>query len=612
MAYRTLRECVDDLLAHGMLRVIEEEIDPRLEMGMIQRRALRAKAPALLFARPKNCAFPMLANLFGTMERLEFIFRDSLSSVKRLFEITADPASLAARPFSALPVLKSVLKLRPIRKKASPRDVPVLANTCKLSDLPRLVSWPEDGGPFATLPLVYSEAPEKPGAANLGMYRVQLAGNEYGPDEAGLHYQIYRGIGPHHAQALARGRTLPVHIYIGGPPALTLAAVMPLPANMSELMFAGLLGGRRVELARCGLELPALSQADFLIQAGIGAICKPEGPFGDHLGYYSMRHLFPVAKVRNVYHRNNAIWPFTTVGRPPQEDTVFGAFIHELTRPLVAKVFEGVKEVHAVDAAGVHPLLLAIGKERYTPYKLREKPQELLTQAFGLLGKTQTSLAKYLLIVSEEDAPALTAADIPGFFEHLLERTNFARDLHFICNASCDTLDYCGGALNEGSRLVWAAAGEPRRSLGMEIKDFPDLPRGFSRPKIFAKGILLIGGSAHSLAPGVPDSRVMDELCPALLKWPERESFPLAVIADDPDFSGADWDNFLWTCFTRSDPATDVYGAGARVNSKHWQCEAPLVIDARAKKFHAPPLEEDPLLVERLKKLARGPLAGIL
>lgn len=612
MAYRTLRECVDDLRGHGMLRVIEEEIDPRLEMGMIQRRALRAKAPALLFTRPKNCAFPMLANLFGTMERLEFIFRDSLANVKKLFELAADPALLAARPFSSFPLLKSLLNLRPIRRKIASKKVPVLTSACKLSDLPQLVSWPGDGGPFVTLPLVYSEAPEKPGAANLGMYRVQLAGNEYAEDEVGLHYQIYRGIGPHHAEALARGMPLPVHIYIGGPPALTLAAIMPLPANMNELMFAGLLGGRRMEFANCGLNLPVISQADFLIQAEIGAACKPEGPFGDHLGYYSMRHPFPVARVHNVFHRNDAIWPFTTVGRPPQEDTVFGAFIHELTRPLVAKVFEGVKEAHAVDAAGVHPLLLAIGRERYTPYKLREKPRELLTQAMCLLGKTQTSLAKYLLIVAEEDAPGLSAADIPAFFEHLLERTNFARDLHFFCNASSDTLDYSGGALNEGSRLIWAAAGQPRRALGIELKDFPDLPGGFSRPKIFSRGILLIQGTKHSLPPRVQDGRLIKELCLALLNWPDRESFPLVVIADDPDFSGADWNNFLWTCFTRSDPATDIYGAGAHINSKCWQCESPLVIDARAKEFHAPPLEEDPIVLERLEKLARGPLAGII
>lgn len=607
-----MRECVDDLLARGMLRVIEDEIDPRLEMGMIQRRALKTKAPALLFARPKNCAFPMLANLFGTTERLEFIFRDSLSSVKKLFEIAADPALLAVKPFSVFPVLKSLLNLRPARKKASAKKVPVLAYSCRLSDLPQLVSWPGDGGPFATLPLVYSEAPDKPGAANLGMYRIQLAGNEYASDEVGLHYQIYRGIGPHHAEALAQGLPLPVHIYIGGPPALTLAAIMPLPANMNELMFAGLLGGRRIELADCGMKLPVISQTDFLIQAEIGEDCKPEGPFGDHLGYYSLRHPFPVAKVQNVFHRNNAIWPFTTVGRPPQEDTVFGAFIHELTRPLVAKVFEGVKEVRAVDAAGVHPLLLAIGRERYTPYKLREKPQELLTQAMGLLGKTQTSLAKYLLIVSGEDAPGLSVADIPAFFEHLLTRTNFTRDLHFFCNASSDTLDYSGGAINEGSRLIWAATGETRRFLGTELKEFPDLPLGFSRPKIFSKGILLIQGTSHRLESGIQDRRLIEELCPALLNWPDREGFPLVAIVDNADFTGEDWNNFLWICFTRSDPATDIYGAGARISNKHWQCEAPLVIDARAKKFHAPPLEEDPVMTKRLEKLSRGSLAGII
>ena len=219
-----------------------------------------------------------------------------------------------------------------------------------------------------TLPLVYTEDPNRPGPAksNLGMYRVQLAGNEYVPNrEAGLHYQIHRGIGVHHAAAIARGEALRVNVAVGGPPALSVAAVMPLPEGLPELAFAGALGGRRIALVAPDGGLPMPAEADFVIQGTIDPhVRKPEGPFGDHLGYYSLKHDFPVLSVSRVYHREGAIWPFTSVGRPPQEDTSFGAFIHELTGPVIPSVVAGVDSVHAVDAAGVHPLLLAIAHER--------------------------------------------------------------------------------------------------------------------------------------------------------------------------------------------------------------------------------------------------------
>lgn len=615
MGYRTLADCVKDLHAHGMLKVIDERIDPVLEMGMVQRRAFINKAPALLFTNPANCAFPMLANLFGSMERLEFIFRDSLDSVKRLFEIAANPVAILKKPLEGIGLLKHLNHLRPLRKRYSDSSkIPVMAYSCQITDLPHLKSWPGDGGAFITLPLVYTEDPVDPASANLGMYRIQISGNEYAPDEIGLHYQLYRGIGIHHASALAHKRRLPVHIYVGGPPALTLAAVMPLPAHMNELMFAGLLGACRMELDDCGMALPVLGQADFMLQAEVGEETRPEGPFGDHLGYYSLRHEFPVAKVSRVFHRKDAIWPFTTVGRPPQEDTIFGTFIHELTKPLVGKVFEGVREVHAVDAAGVHPLLLAIGKERYTPWEICRQPRELLTLAMHLLGNTQTSLAKYLLIVAEEDAPSLSCHNVAAFLTHILERTDFSRDLHFLTSASCDTLDYCGGYLNEGSRLIWAAAGKPKRRLERELREFPDLPTGFGHPLVCLPGIMALSGPPHRQEAGIQDRRVMDELCPALASWPSSKNFPLVVLADDSQFCSASLENLLWVTFTRSDPATDTYGANSRITAKHWQCDPPLIIDARKKGFHAPPLEEDQSLLKRLEKLsvANGPLAGII
>ena len=356
-----------------------------------------------------------------------------------------------------------------------------------------------------------------------------------------------------------------------------------------------------------------LAEADFCISGHILPHLKPEGPFGDHVGYYSLRHDFPVLQVEAVHHRTGAIWPYTAVGRPPQEDTVFGDFIHELTGALVPQVFQGVREVHAVDAAGVHPLLLALGSERYTPYEAQRRPRELLTAALHMLGTTQTALAKYVLVAAHEDAPDLRARDVVAFFRHLLERTDFGRDLHFITRSTTDTLDYTGFALNEGSKLIWASAGGKRRDLGLEVHDLPSLPEGFGDARCAGPGILVLRGPRHELGRNETDPR-MDGLAACLARWPQREAFPLVAVVDDAAFCAADFDNFLWVAFSRSDPAADIYGTGAVVRARHWSCEGPLLLDARVKPFHAPALEEDPAVQRRVDALAApgGPLHGLI
>ncbi|MDR2573482.1 MAG: UbiD family decarboxylase [Desulfovibrio sp.] len=609
MACACLMECLADLGAHGHLKEVDAPVDPHLELAAIQRRLFRAKSPAVLFTGVKGTRFPMLANLFGTRERLRFLFRDSLNTAEFLLKMAADPVEIFKHPWRATKLAAGLAHMPPRRVSRAP----VLECRCALEELPRLTSWPGDGGPFITLPLVYTEHPGKtgPAGANLGMYRVQLAGNDYAPDEVGLHYQIHRGIGPHHAAALQRGESLPVRIFVGGPPCLSVATVMPLPEGISELYFAGLLGGRRTALSRERLPLPVLAEADFCLSGHILPNLKAEGPFGDHMGYYSLRHDFPVVRVTDVHHRENAVWPFTVVGRPPQEDTVFGEFIHELTAPLVPRVFHGIQEVHAVDAAGVHPLLLAVGSERYTPYEAQRRPRELLTAAMHLLGTTQTALAKYVLLAASEDAPGLSARDVMAFLRHMLERVDFSRDLHFITRSTADTLDYTGFALHEGSKLIWASAGEKKRDLGSDPGETPILPEGFGRMLPVMPGVVVLRGPKHTLSRGTQDPAV-EALAQSLALWRRREEFPLLVVADDPGFCAESQDNFLWVTFTRSDPATDSYGVHARTSAKHWCCSSPFIVDARLKAFHAPPLEEDPEITVRVEKLAApgGPLHG--
>lgn len=603
MGYRSLQECVQDLQRHNHLVRIEAEIDPYLEAAEIQRRVYAAGGPALLFANVKNCQFPMVSNLFGTIERTRFLFRDSLEAVRHLVELKIDPGELARRPFRYRDLPRTLWSMW-IRRA---RTGPVVECETSIDKLPQLTSWPKDGGPFVTLPQVYSEHPDHPGFknSNLGMYRVQLGGNDYVPNrEIGLHYQIHRSIGVHHAAAIRRGEKLPVNIFVGGPPAMTLSAVMPLPEGLSELLFAAALGRRPVRMIT-GRGLPIYADADFCISGTIDTDrTKLEGPFGDHLGYYSLQHPFPVMTVEHVYHRRDAIWPFTVVGRPPQEDTSFGEIIHEITGPIIPTVIAGVKGIHAVDAAGVHPLLLAIGSERYVPYATTRSPQELLTTANAILGQGQLSLAKYLFIVAGEDDPNLDIHDIAGFFRHVLERVDWQNDLHFQTRTTIDTLDYSGSGFNQGSKVVIAAAGPRRRALGTVLPGDLVLPPGYQNPRIAIPGVIV----AERREPGIVDQAATSQSVPTLAE------FPLIVLVDDSEFAARTLNNWLWLTFTRSNPAADIDGLGAFTDHKHWGCTGPLVIDARIKLHHAPPLIEDPAVSRRVDQLAApgGPLHGIL
>ena len=614
MGYRTLRQCVDDLERNGHLLRIDEPLDPYLEVAEIQRRVYLAQGPALLFTNVKQTRFPLVSNLFGTLERSHFLFRDTIESVRRLIELKIDPQSFLRAPLRYWKAPWAALGMLPKRVRTGA----VLRHQIRLSELPQVQSWPRDGGAYVLLPQVYSEDVDHPGwqKSNLGMYRVQISGASYAPDrEIGLHYQIHRGIGVHQTAAIRRGEPLRVNIFVGGTPAMTLSAVMPLPEGMPELTFAGALAGHRIPLAvPYPGALPVYAEADFCITGTIDPErTLPEGPFGDHLGYYSLAHPFPVLRVERVYHRPGAIWPFTVVGRPPQEDTSFGDLIHELTGPIIPTVIPGVRGVNAVDAAGVHPLLLAIGSERYVPYQKPERPAELLTQASAILGQGQMSLAKYLLIVSANDAPELQVSDIAAFFRHLLERVDWRRDVHFQTCTTIDTLDYSGSGFNQGSKVVLAAVGPARRTLPSALSGPLTLPDGFSQPRVCLPGVLAIQGPPATAA-RQEDAPEMRAFCEQIASASPLRDFPLIVIVDDSPFTAKTLNNFLWVTFTRSNPAADMYGIDAFTRQKHWGCAGPLVIDARIKPHHAPPLVEDPQVTRRIDALAArgGPLARFL
>ena len=589
MGYPSLHACLTDLEKNGHLIRIKEEVDPYLQIAAIHLRVFENQGPAILFENVKGSKFPAVSNLFGTLERSRFIFRDTLDKIKTLIELKQDAFNALKHPFKYAKVALTAISALPMKSGGIGNF-----SKCQISDLPQIVNWPNDGGPFVTMPQVYTEDADKPGImnANLGMYRIQMAGNDYIlNEEIGLHYQLHRGIGIHQTKANAKGQPLKVSIFVGGPPSHPVAAVMPLPEGLSEMTFAGALGNRRFRYYYDDEGFCISSDADFVIT---GTVMphenKPEGPFGDHLGYYSLKHPFPLLKVHNVYHRKDAIWSFTVVGRPPQEDTSFGALIHEITGSALPTEIPGLHAVNAVDAAGVHPLLFAIGSERYTPFINERKPQEILTIANHILGSGQLSLAKYLFIAAKEDDPSLNVNDIGSFLKHILQRIDLTRDLHFYTKTSIDTLDYSGDGLNSGSKVAITVAGNIKRELWNELPAGFNLPKPFENYKMVMPGILAVETPKNIRSSDMP---LMLEILQEHLGEAELNGLPLIVLCNDAAFTAQNLNNFVWVTFTRSNPSHDIYGINSFIEHKHWGCAGPLIIDARIKPHHAPVLEKD-------------------
>ena len=638
--YKSLEQALLDLEQAGMLKRIHAEVDPHLEMAEIARENFRQGGPALLFEHVKGSKFRAACNIFGSDERFNFLFRKGFEQTRTAVRFKANPVDFfkhaIKHPGTLFKAACAGLNSLP-KRSGNIKDF----EKCRLEDLPKLVSWPLDGGAFITLPQVATRPSENASImqTNVGMYRIQISGNNYiQNEECGLHYQIKRDIARHHQKAIEEGRPLKVSIFIGGPPSHTFAAVMPMPENLSELLFAGMLGNRRFRYFEHEGYLIS-SDADFCILGELEPDLKPEGPFGDHIGYYSGKHDFPCMKVKKVLCKKNAIFPFTVVGRPPQEDTLFGKFIHEITKPMVPASLPGVHGIHAVDDAGVHPLCLALGSEAFRPYasEAEREPMELLKTANALLGFNQASLTKYLLIAAKEDVRRFPVEagnldsrlssrtcsgtgktlvnDVPAFFSHVLERIHFDRDLHFQTSTTIDTLDYTGTSLNHGSKVVIAAAGAKCRDLrnnALDLKSL-ELPQEFNRATIVMPGVILIEGPAFEkpATRAIGKHEAIDALKDAIAHWKFRENYPWISIIDEGALTANNiLSDFLWLTFTRSDPAQDIYGLDETVEQKHWKCKAPLIIDARIKPHHQKQLTVPTEITAKAKQILKD--AGVL
>lgn len=584
--YKNLKEALLDLEKSGQLLRIPFEVDPDLEMAEIHRRVFDVQGPALLFEKVKGSKFQACSNLYGTLERTDFLFRESLPKVKNVTKFKADPSYALKNPLAAIKAGFTAIKGLPRKSWLAPKF-----EKTTIDKLPLIKCWPMDGGAFVTCPQVATLPPGSKSImkSNIGMYRIQLDGNDYVLNkEIGLHYQLHRGIGVHHKAYNESEEDFKCSIFIGGPPSHTFAAIMPMPEGLTELTFGGMLNNKRFNYSFDKDGYLLSNDADFVITGVIKkGVKKPEGPFGDHLGYYSLTHDFPVMEVKNVYHKKDAIWQFTVVGRPPQEDSSFGYLIHELVEELTEGEFPGLVEINAVDAAGVHPLLLAVGKERYMPFR-DKKPEEILTIANRILGSGQTSLAKFLIIAAtDEETPNLNCHDIEAFFHHVLERIDWKRDLHFQTKTTIDTLDYSGSGWNAGSKVVMACNGPKLRELKTTLPEHLNSMSEVSRVAVSLPGILAL--QIKPFEDYENAEREVEQLALNLKEY-DLEGFPLIVLVDKADFLAETLNNFLWVSFTRANPSHDLYGVDAEIKHKHWGCKGSLIVDARIKPHHAPEL----------------------
>ncbi|MGD9563906.1 MAG: UbiD family decarboxylase [Pyrinomonadaceae bacterium] len=558
--HTNLRSFIDLLRRENEIVDISAEVDPYLEIAEIHRRVIESGGKALFFRNVKGSAFPVVTNLFGTNKRIDLAFgKRPQEFVKRAVEMAESliPPKLG-KLWGYRDMGLAALKLgtKPVGRAPA---LEVRQSEVDLEKIPLLQLWPEDGGRFNTLPLVYTESPTT-GKSNLGIYRMQ----RYDKTTTGMHWQIGKGGGFHYFEAEQRNESLPVTVILGGPPALILSAVAPLPEDVPELMLASLLAGEKIGMSdkkRTGISVPA--EAEFALVGRVPPHERmPEGPFGDHYGYYSLTHDYPVFRADAVYHRKDAIYPATVVGKPRQEDFFIGDYLQELLSPLFPLVMPAVRDLWSYGETGFHSLAAAVVRERYA--------REALSAGFRILGEGQLTLTKFLLLT---DKPQ-DLRNFKDLFEHILARVEWDRDLFIFSQTAFDTLDYASGKINHGSKAILMGVGDARRELAREFSG--ELPAGVTRAEPFCAGCLVVEGDAYDRHKDLP-RRIAAE--------GKFDGWQMVVVHDDVSFARST-EKFLWATWTRFDPARDICAKSIAVNNNHIGYGPPIVIDARMKPWY--------------------------
>lgn len=566
MSFYNLKSFLKKLREENEIIHIEKEVDPYLEVAEIHRRVIAANGPALLFKNVKGKNFPIVTNLFGTAKRVELAFGNEVEHTLR----TAVNASQDLFP----PTLKKLWSYRSLFKKAlhvgtksssqlSSYEIP----NADLSKLPAITSWIEDGGPFLTLPLVHTKGSH---SENLGMYRIQI----FSEKETGMHFQIGKGGGFHLYEAEQENKALPTNIYLGGPPALILSAIAPLPENVPEILLASLVMGDKLKrYKKKSFELPPLLDFEFCLQGKVlPHIRRPEGPFGDHYGYYSLIHDYPVFQIEKIFHSENAIYPATVVGKPRQEDFYIGDYLQNMLSPLFPLAMPQVEDLWSYGETGFHALTAAVIKERYT--------REAMSAAFRILGEGQLSLTKFLFGIDKK----IDLKDFKTVLTHILERVQWEKDLYIFSELSMDSLDYAGPQINHGSKGVLLGLGKAVRKLEQDFQS-NEIPNFIKAVGVFSPGCLVVEIPAYE-----EDKDIVKKVSQfdCFSKW------PFIVAVDNLKKALHSEASFLWTTFTRFEPAADLHPKDVKLRRMHPSFTGPITLDARMKPWYPKELFCDP------------------
>ena len=578
MKIYSLQDFIKYLDSNGELIRIKAEVDARLEVTEISIRALKEGMPALLFENVKGAKFPLAMNVLASDKRIELALGkhpDQLGEELITFMEDAMPpgpkvffkhAGITKRIFSTLP-----------KKTCRPTSQEVVTNP-DLNDIPVITSWPEDGGPFITLPQIFTYDPHD-GKRNVGMYRMQI----FDGQTTGMHWQIQKGGGFHYYQARKLGREFEIAVALGTDPALLLATVAALPEGIDEVMFSGFLRGKRTRMVKgksVSIKVPA--DAEFILEGTVHLTeLRMEGPFGDHFGHYSHASKFPVFHINKVTHRKNPIYPATVVGRPPMEDKYLGNATQQVLGPLIRLIHPEICNLWAYYEAGFHNLLVVSVEERYQ--------KEAMKTALSIMGEGQLSLTKCIVTVSEDVNPR----DFNAVLTAIRENFDPTYDFIMIPKVPLDTLDFTSYKMNLGSKMIMDAtrsrnADKEKASKSEIDRLIKTIDNRISDWNLLGETLLVVS--------------VQDNGRDVVNKLTKSEELvgPKIIAVVSPDVDIRNQEQTIWGIFTRFDAERDIMFAEEKLIGISPLFKGKMGIDATWKKGYPAPLVMSDEIVKKV------------
>ncbi|MFZ5644395.1 MAG: menaquinone biosynthesis decarboxylase [Bacillota bacterium] len=441
MAYKDLRDFIADLEKKGLLRRIKTEVDANLEITEITDRVSKKGGPALLFENVRGYKMPVITNAFGSMERMSMALGvSSLDDIGKELMSFIQPPELPTSfmdKLKALPKLAQLSSFLPKTVKTGPCKEVIIKDNPTIEDIPVLKCWPDDGGPFITLPLVFTKDPES-GRRNVGMYRMQV----YDGRTTGMHWHIHKDGAEHMRKLPPAERKLPVAVAIGADPAVIYSATAPLPHGIDEMLFAGFLRKEPVEMVRCesvDIEVPASSE--IVLEGYVDPVeTRLEGPFGDHTGYYSLADQYPVFHLTCVTKRKSPIYPATIVGRPPMEDAYLGKATERIFMPMIKMILPEVVDINMPPEGVFHNCVIVSIKKSY-PGHAKKVMSALWGMGLMMLSK--------LIVVVDRDVDVQNLSEVAW---RVFNNIDARRDV-MIVDGPLDALDHSSPMAHYGGKM---------------------------------------------------------------------------------------------------------------------------------------------------------------